>query len=160
MNTFDEIKNEFLGENYQTKVKIGKYAVGNFMEAFEIFAKDSSLDLKGFSVDKFALLTVINVISQFVYADGNLDENELEYLNDIFSLTGSDKLAESDVQGIKNSGPTFDKLDYLIDQMGRSNNSKVTVGKFAMFVIAINFCSIDGDITLKEKAMLIQLLDA
>lgn len=156
---FEEAKKKFLGLNYEAKVELGKTAFIGFARAFKLHLEEISFDSTGVDITELTGRILADFALQFIFSDGKIDKNEVKYLNDVLDIKS--KLTEEDLLQLKkfSTKDKFMQLDNIVDGMGTSANEDVSIGKIHMFIIGLNFCSIDGDITAKEEAMLIQLLD-
>jgi hypothetical protein len=143
---------ELLSSDRKALVEAGKYSIFVILNAIKKWMVDEE------DVERKSILFLIKALGTFIYADGELQEEEYDFFVDIMNSRKSgisksvlEKMLKKDS---KDSLVDVLMLNELIDNLGKHNDEEIAIVKKALCSLGILFCALDGNVTKEEKELI------
>ena len=144
---------ELLGSSREELVEKAKHSIFFIMNAIKkwlVYEKD---------VEKKAIVFLLKALGTFIFADGELQNEEYEFFLDIMNFRDSG-ISQASLERMlkmttKESLSDVLMLNELIDNLGNHDDEEISIIKQELCSLGIMFCSLDGEIT-REEAELIE----
>jgi hypothetical protein len=144
--------NELLGSDRNKLVEAGKQSIFVILNAIKKWLVSEE------DIERKSILFLLKALGTFIYADGELQEEEYEFFLDIMnsrnsgiSKTTLEKMLKNDS---KDSLVDVLMLNELIDNLGNHNDEEIAIIKKALCSLGIMFCSLDGRVTSEEMELI------
>jgi hypothetical protein len=143
---------ELLGSSREELVEKAKHSIFFIMNAIKkwlVYEKD---------VEKKAIVFILKAIGTFIFADGELQDEEYEFFLDVMNYRDSginQTILERMLK--KNSKESLSDvlmLNDLIDNLGNHDDEEISIIKKALCSLGIIFCSLDGNVTSEEAELI------
>lgn len=143
---------ELLGSNREELVQKGKDSIHVILNALKKWLVDEK------DVEKKAIVFLLKALGTFIFADGEIQDEEYEFFLDIMNSRDSGisqptlermlkKTAEESLSDVL-------MLNELIDKLGNHEDEEIAIIKKALCSLGIIFCSLDGIVTKEEKELI------
>ncbi len=143
---------ELLRSDRKALVEAGKYSIYVILNAIKKWMASET------DIERKSILFLIKALGTFIYADGELQEEEYDFFVDIMNSRNSG-ISKSVLERMlkKDSKETLVDvlmLNELIDNLGKHNDEEIAIVKKALCSLGIMFCALDGNVTKEEKELI------
>jgi hypothetical protein len=143
---------EFLGLNRKDLVERGKDLIFFIMNALKKWLVNEE------DVENKTIVFLLRALGTFIFADGELQNEEYEFFLDIMNSRDSGMSRTTLEKILKKSPKEYLSdvlmLNELIDNLGNHQDEEISIIKQTLCSLGIIFCSLDGNVTTEEAKLI------
>jgi hypothetical protein len=145
--------NKLLNLSQEELIETGKNAIFTILNALKKWLVNET------DFEKKAIIFLLKALGTFIFADGQLQDEEYEFFLQIMNSNEGDISQSTLEKMLKKSGKNYlgdvVMLNELIDNLANHDDEEISIIKKALCSLGIIFCSLDGHVT-KDEADLIE----